>query len=631
MTLKDTSTFTVFRTFVVVASWTPPQLAVAARRRLRVLFEVAGSRSKWIAEGDQNTGFFHASINWKRRANSIVGLLVDGVWEENLELIKKADVFFFETKFKSDNWDRLVLDGVQFRVLSEADNAMLDDFVRNVLELWSKGAWPKGSNASFIVLIPKVSSPQSLGEFRPISLIGCMYKVVSKLLAGRLKLVLGKVIDVRQFAFLGGRNMLDSVVVANEVVHEAKVRKKPTIIFKVDYEKAYDSVRWDFLFYMMRRMNFECWLMAAHAVNLKWRRVEWLASFLFLIVAEGLNGLFMNAVKLGKFNGFKVGEKDSVEVSLLQFAYDTIFIGEASLRNTVVNFHKSKLAAVSLGTSELYHFASILHCKMMKVPFIYLGIPVGGCTRRHKTWEPVIQKMPSGVVNTCNSIMREFLWGGGGEVRKIAWVSWTSICKPKEVGGLGIKDLSIFNKSLLGKWRWRYLNEPDSFWCRVIKAKYFGNNAMQESLWWRDVMASSCDEDGDWLDLGAQKTVKGGNKTKFWLDDWVGNGRSLVLELEVEEATGGKGAAVAYWDAPVLLPPDPVYNRVWKALTPSNVKAFSWRLLLDIIPSLMNLWKRKVLLSSEEAICKEMVDPAVRGVMVAQPAGGGGGDGSFSS
>lgn len=92
--------------------------------------------------------------------------------------------------------------------------------------------WPRGSNAFFIVLIPKVNSPQCLNEFRPISIIGCIYKVVSKLLAGRLKLVLGKVIDDWQFAFIGGRNMLDSVVVVNEIVHEAKCRKNPTFYFQ---------------------------------------------------------------------------------------------------------------------------------------------------------------------------------------------------------------------------------------------------------------------------------------------------------------------------------------------------------------------------------------------------------------
>lgn len=110
-------------------------------------------------------------------------------------------------------------------------------------------------------MIPKVRSPQGLNEFRPISLIGSMYKIVAKILAKSLKEVLVKVIDRDQSAFLGGRNMMDSVVVANEVIHEAKRRRKSTIVFKVDFEKAYDSVDWEFLLYMLRRMNFcEQWI-----------------------------------------------------------------------------------------------------------------------------------------------------------------------------------------------------------------------------------------------------------------------------------------------------------------------------------------------------------------------------------
>lgn len=84
-----------------------------------------------------------------------------------------------------------------------------------------------------------------------------MYKVVSKILAKRLKCVLPKLIDECQSAFLGGRNMLDNVLIANEVVHDTKRRGVPTLVFKVDYEKAYDSVRWSFLFYMLERMNFD--------------------------------------------------------------------------------------------------------------------------------------------------------------------------------------------------------------------------------------------------------------------------------------------------------------------------------------------------------------------------------------
>ena len=101
-----------------------------------------------------------------------------------------------------------------------------------------------------------MTNPQSLDEYKPISLIGCMYKIVAKLLANRLKKIMPILIDERQSAFIEGRHLLQIVLIANEVVEEAKMSKKPCLVFKVDYEKAYDSVSWDFLVYMLRRMGF---------------------------------------------------------------------------------------------------------------------------------------------------------------------------------------------------------------------------------------------------------------------------------------------------------------------------------------------------------------------------------------
>ena len=111
-------------------------------------------------------------------------------------------------------------------------------------------------NSSFLCLIPKVENPQQLGEFRPISLVGCLYKIISKVLSLRMKKVIGKVIDVRQSTFIEGRGLLDSVLIANEVLEEYKRKRKCCIFFKVDYEKAYDSVKWDFIYYMLRRLGF---------------------------------------------------------------------------------------------------------------------------------------------------------------------------------------------------------------------------------------------------------------------------------------------------------------------------------------------------------------------------------------
>lgn len=93
-----------------------------------------------------------------------------------------------------------------------------------------------------VVLIPKFDNPQRLNDFRPISLVGSMYKILAKILANRLRLVIGSVISDSQSRFIKGRQILDGILVANEVVDEARKCKNELILFKVDFEKAYDFI-----------------------------------------------------------------------------------------------------------------------------------------------------------------------------------------------------------------------------------------------------------------------------------------------------------------------------------------------------------------------------------------------------
>ncbi|XP_057432119.1 uncharacterized protein LOC130724866 [Lotus japonicus] len=132
---------------------------------------------------------------------------------------------------------------------------------------------------------------------------------------------------MEQSAFLEGHSMLDSIVVVNELIHDAQSRKKGTLIFKADFEKAYDSVRWDLLFYMLRRMNFHD----------RWNK--WIKSYITSARVSVLvnKSPFMEfGMERGWKQGdpcYKLGRHEEVTVSLLQFADDTLFIGEGYLQN----------------------------------------------------------------------------------------------------------------------------------------------------------------------------------------------------------------------------------------------------------------------------------------------------------
>jgi hypothetical protein len=137
--------------------------------------------------------------------------------------------------------------------------------------------------------------------------------------------------------------------------------------------------------------------------------------------------------------------------------------------------------------------------------------------------------MPECVWKKIVSIQRNFLWGGTSEGKKIAWVKWVDVCRPKESGGLGIRNLRFVNIALLTKWRWRLLNSKESVWKSVLLAKYGFNivgtsdlaschNVKFASLWWKDICSLgslNSDPSVDWcIDIMIRKLGNSGS-TKF--------------------------------------------------------------------------------------------------------------------
>lgn len=112
-----------------------------------------------------------------------------------------------------------------------------------------------------ITLIPKEPEAKTLKKFRPISLINCSFKIFAKILNNRLIRVADRLIASNQTAFIKGRYILESVVAAHEIIHEIHRNKEEGIVLKLDYEKAYDRVNWDFLEEMLRSRGFgEKWI-----------------------------------------------------------------------------------------------------------------------------------------------------------------------------------------------------------------------------------------------------------------------------------------------------------------------------------------------------------------------------------
>ncbi|KAF5773617.1 putative RNA-directed DNA polymerase [Helianthus annuus] len=602
------------------------------------------SRIKWAKDGDENSRYFHTMINCRKASNSIHGLDVNGVWVSKPSLVKKEVFRFFRSKFVEEcvARPRLVCsdlkrvsesdasmldarfsveeikaavfgcgddrapgpDGVNFRFVKRFWNLLEADFVDIMEEFYSTGAINPGCGSSFIALIPKVNDPIGLNDFRPISLVGLVNKVISKVLANRLKKVLDKVISFSQSAFIGGRLILDGPLIVNEILNWAKKSKDKLFFLKIDFEKAYDNINWNFIIDLLSQMGFsdkwKNWIKgvvssasASVLVNgaptfefkcfKGMRQGDPLSPFLFVIVMEALSCMIRKACNLEIIKGVCL-PNDGPVVSHLFYADDAVILGEwcrSNITNVVrilrcfhlcsglkINLLKSNLYGVGIRPNEVNDMAGVIGCSADAFPFKFLGLNVGANMNRVENWRPVFDSLekrltlwkasllsiggrvtlirsvleslpnyyfslyraPAKVVKDLEALIRKFLWGGSSEVKKVHWVAWDRVASPLDSGGLGLQRLSDVNVAFLSKWGWRYKNEQDSLWVKVVNAFHVGGSAwdflpLKKSLGgvWNNIVSVFRRPVIGNLSLRKffKGEVKSGNKILFWLDPWL--------------------------------------------------------------------------------------------------------------
>ncbi|KAK3199960.1 hypothetical protein Dsin_023375 [Dipteronia sinensis] len=147
-------------------------------------------------------------------------------------------------------------DGLNLNFIKANWEVIQEDFMKFIHEFHKNGSIVKDLNHTFIALIPKCVHPETIKDFRPISLVGSMYKIFAKVLANRLKKVMDSVISENQIAFIQSRQIMDSFVVAEEIIHSWRKDKERGLLVKLDFEKAYDSVDHSFLDFVLEDMGF---------------------------------------------------------------------------------------------------------------------------------------------------------------------------------------------------------------------------------------------------------------------------------------------------------------------------------------------------------------------------------------
>jgi hypothetical protein len=119
-----------------------------------------------------------------------------------------------------------------------------------------------------MVLLPKKPGATEVHAFRPICLQNCTIKTITKILTTRLQAQIKELVDIDQTGFIKGRSITENFVYAMELVQHCHKRKKPTLVIKLDFAKAFDTVSWEALDIVLQASGF----------NRKWRR--WMASIL---------------------------------------------------------------------------------------------------------------------------------------------------------------------------------------------------------------------------------------------------------------------------------------------------------------------------------------------------------------
>ncbi|KAG7559487.1 Reverse transcriptase zinc-binding domain [Arabidopsis thaliana x Arabidopsis arenosa] len=356
------------------------------------------SRQLWLTLGDKNTGYFHAITKGRKAVNkfSILENEAGQVFYEE-EKILGVITEYYQTLFHLEEGEResIIHEALSPCISAETNDELtaipLPEEIRGacfsihadkapgpdgfsasffqshwptvgpqiILEIqnfFSSGILPRNINLTHVRLIPKITSPKKMSDYRPIALCTVYYKIISKILTKRLQPVLHSLVAENQSAFVPQRAISDNVLITHEVLHylhASTAKKRCYMAVKTDMSKAYDRIEWEFIELVLQRMGFHHiwinWMMQCiTTVNYSYllngsaqgsvspqrgiRQGDPLSPYIFILCSEVLTGLCKKAERENRLTGIKVG-KLSPRISHLLFADDTMFFCKSDNAN----------------------------------------------------------------------------------------------------------------------------------------------------------------------------------------------------------------------------------------------------------------------------------------------------------
>nr|GEY48443.1 RNA-directed DNA polymerase, eukaryota [Tanacetum cinerariifolium] len=419
---------------------------------------------------DVNSKFFHDIINKRRSQLAIRGVFVSGDWHTEPSLVKDTFLEHFSTRFKQpfSSWLKLSL---PFPTRLSSDQ--VSDLDRNIstkeirAAVWdygeNKSPGPDGYTFEFFRRYWNVIGP----DFS--SVVACFF--LERIVFERLQHFFhcfdpkssGCQISYRFSPYKSDwLRILDGPFILNEVLSWCKMKRKQALVFKVDFAKAYDSVRWDFLldilyaFGLGSRWCTFCGIFTSNMASILvngspitefpmccgLKQGDPLAHFLFILVMKTLHISVFRAVNDGIFRGLHI--QGSVTLSHLFYADDAVFIGDW------LTILKSVLGATPIYNMSIY-------------------------------------KAPLSVLHEMEMLRNIFFNGGDAQGNKITWAAWDKVLSSKNNGGLGVSSFYALNRALLLKWVWRFLSHDCLLWSQIIRAINGSRLDFHSRKFWLDV------------------------------------------------------------------------------------------------------------------------------------------------
>ncbi|XP_021803273.1 uncharacterized protein LOC110747395 [Prunus avium] len=479
------------------------------------LFWKQRSKIKWLKEGDSNTAFFH-----NYRGMTFLPL--------------------FSPVISAEMNDTLCYPITEEEVKDAA-------FQMGALRAPGPDGFPVVFYHNFWGIIG-----EDVSQFKPISLCNYSYKIISKILANRLQPLLGNFISPQQCAFIPGRQIQDNIFMAHEAFHSLKIRRKTKIFemgLKLDMNKAFDRIEWDFVAAVLEKLGF-----AGDWISLVMRCIT---SVEFAVIVNGSPGISFKPTR-----GIRQGDPPLSATEHNCRVLDRILNCYCRASGQLVNFEKSNIFFIPNTPNDLRdQLCGILRMTDTDDPGRYLGLPtMWGRSKKDAlsfvkdrllckvqgwkqgllsqagretliksvalaipTYPMSIFLFPKGFCSELDGILANFWWGHTGDKNKIHWISWRALGMPKHEGGMGFRNLHDFNLALLAKQCWRLLTEPDSFWAKVIKSRYFPNcdfllapKGARASWAWSSLLAGR-----DLILRGARWQILDGSRVHLWTDKWL--------------------------------------------------------------------------------------------------------------